>query len=704
VKIYAYLKMFSVLLVLPLFNAYSQDAAFGRPGATSNWSSGKKVNVGTSAGKSKVWFTNAEGILTEVYFPAVDSPQIKDSQILVLDNNNRIIDEKKRMYHQVEVKSPSMVSFTNQDVKKRFTIEHDYFTLDNSHVLIDKVTVESFVDGLRFYLLVNPSLNGNGFSDNARTENQFIQFYEKNIRLNISSTIGFAKTSVGYVGTSDGYQDLKRNRKMQYRFKRALDGNVAGMGKLNVPAKKGRYTFYIVYDFEKQRAFTNEFLEQQRQVYHARWNEYFAGLKSPGNLKGDFKKMYYRSLYVMKVHEDKNQMGASVASLSKPWGEKLYDQKGVTPGGYHLVWPRDLFHVSLAQLYSGDKLSAYRALRFLKKIQYQSGQWNFDEKRVINKKGAFPQNVWTSGNEYWGGLQLDQVGYPVQLFYHLYLVSNKKERQQILKEFASMTKLALEFIYRYGPWSHQERWEENFGISPSSFAVATAALKMGSQIFNEKKYKDRANKWLFKPGDNIHTWTFTERGLYGDGKYYLRVAGCGGYNAPWRPNENQICTIANSGVRKSQLEILDQGFLKLALFGLVPAADGRILTSLQKVNSNIRTFVKGKYVGWNRYSFDAYGENKKGQLWPLLSSEHGRHYIELYREGKVNWERTKQYVDNILNSYLFFANDGGMIPEQVFANGEGTGAATPLSWSHAEFVKLLWSRYFARNIENVLER
>ena len=47
-------------------------------------------------------------------------------------------------------------------------------------------------------------------------------------------------------------------------------------------------------------------------------------------------------------------------------------------------------------------------------------------------------------------------------------------------------------------------------------------------------------------------------------------------------------------------------------------------------------------------------------------------------------------------------NDGRMLPEQVwdhhapsgspgFRPGEGTFSATPLAWSHAQFVRLAWS-------------
>jgi hypothetical protein len=32
------------------------------------------------------------------------------------------------------------------------------------------------------------------------------------------------------------------------------------------------------------------------------------------------------------------------------------------------------------------------------------------------------------------------------------------------------------------------------------------------------------------------------------------------------------------------------------------------------------------------------------------------------------------------------ANAGGMLPEQVFPDGAGTGSATPLAWAHAEYI------------------
>ena len=56
------------------------------------------------------------------------------------------------------------------------------------------------------------------------------------------------------------------------------------------------------------------------------------------------------------------------------------------------------------------------------------------------------------------------------------------------------------------------------------------------------------------------------------------------------------------------------------------------------------------------------------------------------------------------------ANDGGMLPEQVWDGrpptgrgglrpGEGTFSATPLAWTHAQFVRLAWSIDAGRPVE-----
>lgn len=687
-------------LLLVFINIFLINTALAANGIIPNWSSAKKHQVGTSYDRtSLVWFTSADGILTESYFPTIDAAQIKDSQFLVTDGKSFFADEKHNTSHKTIVEGPSQVRHINQHT--HFQISHRFFTVADKNIIVDEVEVTTYRDGLEIYLLTNPALNNTGYHDNGYSSQNGFDFWEGGMNLYVRSTIGFSKTSIGYVGVGDGHLDLRTNFQLNNQNNYLENGNIAGTGKLNIPNKAGVYKFYITYGFETKEKLSKDTLAKERKNYINNWNTYFSKLKKPTFLDKKEEELYYRSMYTLKVHEDKLNPGALIASLSKPWGEDLYEYPGVFTGGYHLVWPRDHYHVSLALLKSGDIKTPLSALGFLKRIQYKKGVWNYNDERVIPKRGAFPQNAWTNLKEYWGGLQIDQVGYPIHLFYQVYQSVDKQTKAWMLNEFGEMVFLASEFIFKYGPWSAQERWEENFGISPSSFSVATSALKIATKLFNDKKYENLANKWLFTPRDNIHTWTFTENGQYGDGKYYVRVAGCDNYLANWDPNNGAWCTVANSGQRVPMVAMLDQGFLKLNLLGLVPANDWRINASLQKVNKNIRVQFKNGFSGWYRYSFDAYGEEKRGRLWPLLSGEHGRYEVEKYKIGLQDWKTAEVKINKILNSYSFFANDGLMIPEQVFeGSGEGTGAATPLAWSHAEFVKLLWSRQLKKNVEN----
>lgn len=691
--------------------------AYGSPGIQGNWSSARKVQVGTfneegHSAKSPLWFTLAEGTLTEVYYPTIDKGQIKDSQILVTDGKS-FLSQEKDLQHKVEVLSPSLVKITNQDSAGRFKISHTFFSAKNSATLVDEIEVQMNVDGLQLFLLTNPQLNNTAVRDTASIIVDGFLFSENKTNLQVAASVGFRQKSVGFVGFSDGYQQLSRKFQLEHLFTTATNGNVASTGELDVPKVAGTYRFYVTYAFGsapnfKKRFTNNSDYNQAKDEYEASWDKYLKTLKVPKKLSAPELLLYLRSLYTLRCHEDKINPGAFIASLSVPWGELQKENPYQETGGYHLIWPRDLFNVSVALLNSGDYPAALRALRFLKKIQYKegSGVWNLYP-RVISKAGAWPQNTWVTGQTYWEGFQIDQTAFPVHLFYHLYLKTPEASRAALLEEFQPMLSSALSFILVNGPWTHQERWEENFGISPSSFSAATSALYIGAKIYGNTNYGqsmlNSANRWMYGTNDNIDTWTFTTNGTYGDGHYYLRIAGGSAYDANWNPNDNSSIHIANSSQRIAQDKVVDQGFLQLVLLGLKPGSSPEVKASKNILDKQI-SYMTPKGRGWYRYSFDAYGEEGKGRLWPLLSGEHARYAIERFTANDLTWPEVLKETRTFIDSFLGFANNGLMIPEQVFENnGEGTGSATPLAWAHAEYVKLLWSVEAKKNIENVLK-
>jgi glucoamylase len=325
--------------------------------------------------------------------------------------------------------------------------------------------------------------------------------------------------------------------------------------------------------------------------------------------------------------------------------------------GYRYVWPRDLYHAAMALYVAGDAQSARDALALLDDV-------------VQKADGSFPQNVAPDGTPHWTALQLDQIASPIILAWHL----------KAGDRYASLVKPAADFILAHGPATQQDRWEENAGYSPATLAAQVAALVCAADLARQagdaagaERYLMIADRW----NSNIETWTLTTSGPLGQGSYYLRISD-GVPNSPTR------LTIANGGGSHDQRAIVDQSFLELVRLGVRRADDPNILATLAVTDAELEVKTP-KGEAYRRYQHDGYGESAPGlapdghgQLWPLLLGEHS-----IYEIAQTGSEHPASWYLPVMSSY---ANAGGMLPEQVFADGSGTGSATPLVWAHAEFV------------------
>jgi hypothetical protein len=101
---------------------------------------------------------------------------------------------------------------------------------------------EELLERLQIFALVAPHLEVGGWGNSIRrTEvigQRVLLAWKGRTFLAMGADVGFRKTSCGYVGASDGWQDLNHNLRMDWEFDRAENGNVAGIGELNLSAKK----------------------------------------------------------------------------------------------------------------------------------------------------------------------------------------------------------------------------------------------------------------------------------------------------------------------------------------------------------------------------------------------------------------------------------------------------------------------------------
>ena len=86
--------------------------AFGGPGIEPRWTYADKEGVGTAdAISSRIWFTLLKGVLTEIYYPTVDRPQVRDLQCLITDGSTFFHEERRHLRSQIERIAPEALGY-----------------------------------------------------------------------------------------------------------------------------------------------------------------------------------------------------------------------------------------------------------------------------------------------------------------------------------------------------------------------------------------------------------------------------------------------------------------------------------------------------------------------------------------------------------------------------------------------------------------
>lgn len=676
--------------------------AFGTPGISPRWTHGNKNGVGTAySASSRIWFTLFKGIVTEVYYPTVDRPQIRDLQYLVTDGERFFHEEKLHLQTQVERLSGRTLGYrcTNADPDGRYVITKEVITDPYLPCLLQRTRLsgpsETFLSTLKLFVLCAPHLQVGGYGNTGYVIRangvRILMARKQGVWLAITASVPFSRTSCGYVGKSDGWTDLNDNFQMDYEFDHADNGNIALTGELDL-SKTREFTLAVSFGETEHRAIANLLqslgvpFEEHLTRYERQWEAIAAHSRPLQNSSYDQGDLFESSYSLLLAHEDKMYPGALIASLSIPWGEARGDQD---QGGYHLVWTRDMVNSATALLAAGDTATPLRALIFLAVSQHDDG--------------GFAQNFWVTGDAYWTGIQLDEVAFPIMLAWRLFCekgLGDFDPYNLVLKGAA--------YLIRNGPVTQQERWEEASGYSPSTIASNIAALICASLFFRERGDEDAAaftEEYADFLESHIEEWTVTSEGSLFPGitKYYMRILpeNIGAANPAEHP-EHRMLHIKNRPPGQPSdfpaKDVVDGGFLELVRYGIRSADDPIIVNSVQVIDAVLKVDTNAG-AAWHRYNHDGYGQREdggsfsgagRGRAWPLLTGERGHYELAAGRSPEAYLRAMEQ-----------FASSTGLLPEQVWDEadkpeafmflGKPTGSAMPLMWAHAEYVKLLRS-------------
>ncbi len=645
--------------------------AFGAPGGAPTWCSSDKDFVTTAIGPSRLWATVGHGIVNEVYWPSTGQPQVRDISFYLVGDGHWI-DLKRVRRYRLSTAGPYLPAVTIVHEGDNYQLTLDVLPDPRRDALLIRFDLEG---PYRLVAILAPHLGSSGRDNSAWIDGGLGFAKSGDFSLCWAPSAPFTRVSCGYVGTSDGWQDLNHNGALAWEFDHASDGTVA----LSAELSGSHGVMAVGFSDSPRAALTlarsalTESFQDVRRHFLKYWEQWGVALKlpRPNDRLGDAGLL---SATVLKMHEDRNFPGAVVASLSVPWGNSTDSL-----GGYHLVWPRDATLTAFALLAANQPHDARHILGHLLATQTSDGRW--------------PQNYFPSGEPFWTGVQLDETAFPVLLAAKLRELGDEE-----LSGIGPMVRAAVGFIVRSGPSSEQDRWEENPGVSSFTLAIVIAALvAAGPWLTAEERayaesladdWNERLEGWCYVTG----TALAQEHRVAG---YYVRLGttdedGAAGDRIALRNREGETI-LANA--------LVSLEFSYLVRLGLRSPRDPRVLDTLVVVDSVLGVETPSGTL-YHRYNDDGYGEHADGRPfdghgigrgWPLLVGERGHLAMQA-------GEDPLPYLQTMWNC----ASAGGLLPEQVWdaaaipalglVPGRPSGSAMPLLWSHAEFLKLLVAR------------
>jgi glucoamylase len=649
------------------------------------WAPSKKDMVGASLGSSRIWFSIAQGIVTEVYYPHVDVPQIKDLGFIIADDRGFWVELRRVDDYEVTTPSPGIPAVEVVHRHPRFVFTQRICPSQVRDVLLIQFKLEAEA-GLKPYALLAPRLGGDAESDCASVDvhnGHRILWAEQGpfalalAAITSEGDMAWQRCSAGCSEESDGWQDFHRNGRMTWEYDCAGPGAVALTGEL-----PSQGTLALGFAKNKEAAATlavsslmEDFSREWDQQCSA-WKAWLGKGTKP-SVRADIDRALELSAAVLKVHQDRTFRGAIVASLSVPWGETSQSR-----GGYHLVWARDLVETAGALVAMQQYSDARDVLRYLIATQQENGHWF--------------QNQWLGGTPFWQGVQLDEAAFPILL---AAMLRDRDALDGI--PVADTIARAAGFIACEGPATGQDRWEEDGGVNTFTLSVAIAALVEASGFL-----QDPARSFVLKLADywnaRLEDWTFVSdtplAHQFGVGGYYVRTVPL---DCLTRNNARAEIVQIKNLARDPDLPVNAQiatDFLQLVRYGLRSAADPSITDTIKMVDALLKTETPSGPV-WHRYNDDGYGEHDdgsgfdgtgRGRGWPLLVGERG-HYALCAGEDPAPYLETMMAMSSPLGLIPEQVWDTTAIPEHDLSPGKPSGSAMPLVWAHGEFIKLYHS-------------
>ncbi len=372
------------------------------------------------------------------------------------------------------------------------------------------------------------------------------------------------------------------------------------------------------------------------------------------HLEDDVVDLFKKSLLILRAHVDNN--GSILAS-----GDSTLLQYG--RDAYSYMWPRDGALSAIALDKAGDYNVAKRFFDFCNDVITKEGY--FMHKYRPDKSLGSSWHSWVYKDRPQFPIQEDETALVIYSLWKHYEFS--KDLEFIESIYNSLIKKAADFMVSYIdaetglPKPSYDLWEEKFGVSTFTASSVYGALiaaakfsKLLGKVEHEKKYTTAGEK--VKEAVVKYLWCEEKKMFYKmvnfeDGK----------------PIFDETMDISS--------------IYGIFRFRVLDVNDPKVADSIRTMEEISSKIPVG---GVPRYNGDVYhlkSHNVPGNPWIITSLWLAQYYIVAAKEEK-DFDKVKEILSWVVKQ----AGSTGILPEQIDATTGTHLSATPLTWSHSEFV------------------
>ncbi|MBI5798769.1 MAG: glycoside hydrolase family 15 protein [Candidatus Yonathbacteria bacterium] len=365
---------------------------------------------------------------------------------------------------------------------------------------------------------------------------------------------------------------------------------------------------------------------------------------------------FKQSLFTIRTHADNH--GAIIASADSDMLQNGRDT-------YSYMWPRDGAFSAMAFDTAGDFNVAERFFDFCNNVITEEG-YLMHKYRPDESLGS-SWHPWMRNGKVEFPIQEDETALVIIALWHHYIQS--KDLEFIEKVYNTLVKRAADFMVKYRdhstklPKASYDLWEEKFGVHTFTCATVYGALTAASKfakLLGKEKSEHIYTTAAFEIRQAMLTYLYDEeRGIF-----------------------VKMLNVADDGTITHDKTLDMSSVYGVFAFGILDIDDPRLARAIKQVEDCI--LVKTDVGGVARYEGDIYFRNTTGvpgNPWIITTLWLAQYYI-----ARAKKESDFDLVHKWLAWITKYAGSSGMFSEQLHPYTGEQLSATPLTWSHSEYI------------------